>query len=59
MKYFLSSDDSGHQYAIPVKDSEEWEYWLDLPSDDPMSWDAPDFAIPVEGTLTFENPLTC
>jgi len=55
-RYKLVSDDSGHDYAIPVLLEDQWDAWRALPSDDPAAWEAPSFAIPVEGDFTFTDP---
>ena len=56
MKYKLVSDDSGHDYVIPSDKSKEWYDFLEIPDDDPRSWDVPDWAIGIGGELEFENP---
>ncbi len=56
-QYFLSSDDAGDRYVIPVEKREEWFTWMVLPEDDPDSWEAPEFAKRI-GTraFTFQSP---
>jgi len=58
-RYFMSTDDSGHWYIIPVTKRQEWEEWSDLPEEDERTWEAPDFARPVGGSptcVTFTDP---
>ena len=56
-RYFLSSDNSGHNYIVPSKFKKEWNEWLELDEDDEMAWDAPEFAERIEGEfLEFEYP---
>jgi hypothetical protein len=55
-RYFLSSDNSGHHYVVPVENRDEWWAWLEIPDDDERAWDAPVFARRVEGGLTFTDP---
>ncbi|MDM4014626.1 hypothetical protein [Roseiconus lacunae] len=54
-RYYLSSDSSGHDFIIPVDRADEWEAFLDLPEDDPASWDPPAWATMTEG-FTFIAP---
>lgn len=51
-KYCLVSDDSGHDYVIPVKRRSEW-YNFDF---DDVDLNLPIWARSVEGNLEFENP---
>lgn len=56
--YFrLVSDNSGHDYVIPVDRSEDWEAFMAIPEDDQASWEVPDFAHQVEGDLQFSWPI--
>lgn len=58
-RFYLSRDNDSHWYVIPVAKQQEWDAWLDIPSDDERAWNAPDFARPVGGALslvTFGNP---
>jgi hypothetical protein len=58
-RFYLDCDSSSHWYIIPVNKQEDWDIWNNLDSDDELAWDAPDWAIPVNGSLTlvtFENP---
>ena len=47
--HFLDRDNDGHWYVVQESKRQEWEKWLQIPSDDQASWDAPDFAKPVGG----------
>ena len=56
-QYYLSSDQSGHNYIVPVTRKKEFEAWSNLDEDDEDAWEAPDYAFKIEGqTLHFENP---
>ncbi|WP_298983411.1 hypothetical protein [uncultured Roseibium sp.] len=55
-RFFIGGDNSGHEYAVPVAKRDEWEAWVSLDEDDERSWDAPEFAIRIDGCFTFENP---
>jgi hypothetical protein len=57
-RYKLVSDNSGHDYVIPVEKSDDWYKFMDLDEDDPASWDVPEWARMVEGGLTFTDPQT-
>ena len=49
-RYKIVGDDSGHDYVIPVEREEEW--WA-IDFDDDIT---PDWAVRVEGQLTFTDP---
>ncbi len=51
-KYCLVSDDSGHDYVIPVEHRSAW-YDFDFADYD---FNLPDWAIQIGGGLEFENP---
>lgn len=58
-RYFLSQDNDGHWFVIPVARQREWDEWRDLDPDDETSWEAPAFALAVGGApclVTFTNP---
>lgn len=57
-RFCLVGDDSGHMYAIPVNKQNDWYAFLDLPDEDPKSWDVPDWANRIEGNFTFTDPRT-
>jgi len=52
--YILVSDDSGHYYVIPENKSEDWNKFLQIPEDDPLSWDVPEYAKRKEGFFRFK-----
>lgn len=56
-RYFISSDHSGHDYAVPVEIKYRWYKWLELDEDDPKAWDVPEGAIFIDGDFTFTDPL--
>lgn len=47
--YFLSSDNDGHWYVIPIDKEEEWSEFMDLDEDDIASWDVPEWADAIGG----------
>lgn len=56
-RFFISSDDSGHDYLVPVDRREDWDRWREIPSDDERSWIVPLYAVPFETSqLTFTDP---
>lgn len=48
--YYLSQDNDTHWYVIPVEYEDEWRDFLDLDSDDPSSWDTPEWAEAIGGS---------
>lgn len=57
-RYQLESDNDSHRYLIPADRADEWDAWLEIPSDDPASWDVPEFAVAIDGgAITFTNPM--
>lgn len=42
-------DNDGHRYQIPRNKNKEWNEWLEIPSDDERSWDAPEFSERIDG----------
>lgn len=57
-RYFISSDNSGHWYAVPTRFKTEWVEWQEFPPEDERSWTPPDFATRVDGNFTFTDPTT-
>lgn len=58
-RYFLTQDDDGHHFVVPVARRDEWEAWRDIPPDDERAWEPPIFARPVGGApdmVTFAAP---
>lgn len=58
-RYHLTTDNDCHWYVIPVARQQEWNEWLDIPSDDERAWEPPAFALSVGGApclVTFTNP---
>jgi hypothetical protein len=54
--YTVASDNSGHEYIIPVEHLDEWNAWAELDEDDERSWDAPEWAERLAGgRLTFSD----
>lgn len=56
IRYEIAGDNSGHEYYIPVDKSDHWYEWLELPDDDPLSWEEPDYAVRIDGGFSFTNP---
>lgn len=59
-RFVLVGDDDGHWYMIPKDRIGEWWSWVDLPEDDERSWEAPDYALPLNGSpsnVSFTNPV--
>lgn len=54
----LAQDNDAHWYIIPEEKDIEWGEFLELDSDDPISWDVPEWAQQIDNpfTVTFENP---
>jgi hypothetical protein len=46
---FLASDDDGHWFVVPEAKRKEWDAFRAIPADDERSWEAPDFATPIDG----------
>jgi hypothetical protein len=58
-RYVLSEDYNNDWYLIPLEHLEAWVAWCKLPADDATSWQAPQWAHPIQGSpsdVTFENP---
>jgi hypothetical protein len=49
-RFFLSQDNDCHWFVVPVARKGEWDVWCEIPGDDERAWDAPDFAIPLNGS---------
>lgn len=56
MRFRIVSDNSGHDYYIPVDKTEEWRRFSEIDEDDPASWDVPLFAKRIDGRFTFTDP---
>lgn len=56
-RFFKAVDNSSHHYIVPLAKRAEWIAWRDLPEDDENGWDAPEWAVRIDGgTLTFTDP---
>jgi hypothetical protein len=58
-EYMLVQDQSSHWYLIPADRRPEWDAWSELDEDDEAAWDAPEFAVPVNGNpsrVVFSGP---
>ena len=61
LRYRIMSDDSGHEYYVPVDETKLFEFWLETFSDD---WDpefnhyeGPDYSSNrIDGRFTFSSP---
>lgn len=58
-RFYVSQDDSGHEYVIPWERRVEWENYIDALSggySEAIYDDVPDYAIRVDGgVVTFMN----
>jgi hypothetical protein len=57
VRFFLGSDDSGHEFVVPVEYRAMWDAWVDQLNDDEPNCETPEFAYQVEGGLTFTWPV--
>ena len=55
-RYFIGSDNSGHEYFVPVSRREEFDEWAQLPEDDEAGWETPEYATRIDGRFTFTDP---
>lgn len=55
-RYFIDSDNSGHEYYVPVSRREDFDKWSQLPEDDEEGWETPDYATRIDGRFTFTDP---
>jgi hypothetical protein len=49
-RFFIASDDSGHDYVVPWAKREEWYQFVDRLSDDCCE-DVPDYADRIDGGI--------
>lgn len=49
MEYFLTQDNDGHWFVVPVEKQKDFDKWTEMDPDDPDSWDAPEYAKQVGG----------
>jgi len=55
-EYCLVGDDSGHHYIIPFDKIDDWNHFMEIPDDDPTSWNVPGYAERLDGgRLVFSN----
>jgi hypothetical protein len=58
-RYQLASDNSGHEYAIKVKDADAFYKWVESTEDDELAleYEGPDFEENrIDGRFTFTDP---
>lgn len=55
-RYFISADNSGHKYYVPVSMRGEFQAWAELPEDSEAGWEAPEYAHRIDGEFTFTDP---
>lgn len=58
-RYFVDQDSDCHWYLVKASKREQWNRWTDLDSDDPKSWNAPEYAKALGGSpamITFRDP---
>jgi hypothetical protein len=56
MRYRIVSDDDGHEYVIPCAKVGRWLAWLGT-EDAQDGGDPPEFAVRINGSLTFADPV--
>ncbi len=49
-RYFLSRDNDGHWYVVPVSKMKEWYLWCDFGPEDADSWQVPVWAEEIGGS---------
>jgi hypothetical protein len=59
MKYRLYTDNDGHWYKVPVEQTEEFDSWLELDSEDEASWTPPEGCIEIDGphNVVIQDPV--
>ena len=55
-RFEIVSDNSGHEYYIPVERYTDWASFMMLDEDDEASWEVPNFATRIDGRFTFTDP---
>jgi hypothetical protein len=55
-RFEIVSDNSGHEYYIPVDRYIDWEGFMMIEEDDERSWTVPNFATRINGRLSFVDP---
>lgn len=48
-EYIQVSDNSGHRYIIPYEQLKDWDSFMEIPEDDPKSWEVPAYAEVLDG----------
>jgi len=49
-KHILVQDNDCHWFVIPDAQRKDWDEWCSIDSDDPKSWNVPDYAKEVGGS---------
>lgn len=58
-RFYLTTDNDGHWFIVPVSKQDEWTAWCELDQDDPSAWKYPEFAEGIGGSptlVTFLKP---
>jgi hypothetical protein len=58
-RFYLTQDNDGHWYVVPVAMRDRWNAWLQLDEDDERAWNVPEWALRTYGApslVTFEAP---
>jgi hypothetical protein len=55
-RYFVGSDNSGHEYYVPISKRDDFQAWAELPEDDEAGWEVPEYAKRIDGRFTFTDP---
>lgn len=51
-EFYLSQDNDGHWFVVPVEKEADWEQWLELDEDDETSWNTPEWVEMIGGSYT-------
>jgi hypothetical protein len=56
-RYCIMSDDSGHEYFVPVDHTDDFNSWVEATEEDALDYIGPDFeANRIDGRFTFTDP---
>ena len=55
-EYYLGSNTEGAKFIVPLAQTEHFEWWAELDTEDERAWDIPSYVVEVEGEkLIFSN----
>ncbi len=52
-RFCFVQDDDCHWYIIPSDKRDEWREWENIDSNDPRSWDPPEFAVRIDSPFSY------